>query len=200
MKINKKGFTLIELLVVILIIGILSAIAVPQYQKSVRKAKFAGIDTVVDAGKKNVASYTSANGWGPWDSWVVLMGDNAVGDIENIGTCDPRYLTCSTDVVDYDTVCFESSCTIDLYPKFLGPYSYFWLGNEGNGWYAVIEGGNSKAIKAMCEYASERKYPIMGGCDGGNDGCDASDAEIDECNARNSCGWSNAECDCVCLR
>ncbi|MCL2888686.1 MAG: prepilin-type N-terminal cleavage/methylation domain-containing protein, partial [Elusimicrobia bacterium] len=36
---KKKGFTLLEMLVVVLVIGILAAIAIPMYQKSVERSR-----------------------------------------------------------------------------------------------------------------------------------------------------------------
>ncbi|MBI4059892.1 MAG: prepilin-type N-terminal cleavage/methylation domain-containing protein [Elusimicrobia bacterium] len=54
---NRKGFTLIELLVVVLIIGILAAIAVPQYYKVVEKGRAAEALTTINAIKAGQEIY-----------------------------------------------------------------------------------------------------------------------------------------------
>ncbi len=59
---SRKGFTLIELLVVVLIIGILAAIAVPQYFKVVEKGKFAESMQWINGLKGAQERYLAKNG------------------------------------------------------------------------------------------------------------------------------------------
>ena len=64
---NQKGFTLIELLVVTAIIGLLSAIAVGNYQRSIRKAKEAVLRENLWTMRSQINMYFADKGRYPYD-------------------------------------------------------------------------------------------------------------------------------------
>ena len=59
---NKRAFTLIELLVVVLIIGVLTAVAVPQYKKAVQKSRYSTLMPLAQGLAQGNEIYFLANG------------------------------------------------------------------------------------------------------------------------------------------
>ncbi len=76
---QQKGFTLIELMIVIAIIGILAAVAVPQYGQYTKRAKFSEVVTQTAATKTAVTlCFQEEGGLG------TCNGDGAAGSYAGI--------------------------------------------------------------------------------------------------------------------
>lgn len=125
------GFTLIELLVVVLIIGILAAVAVPQYQKTVWKSRAAQLYTDAKALYEAQQAYHMAN-----NAYATTFDELAVEPSLN-GSCDGKLENYgnATDcrAGKYSMVFLSSGTIFAIFHQ--GPYYHGGFRARGNTFY-----------------------------------------------------------------
>ncbi len=128
----KFGFTLIELLVVVLIIGILAAIALPQYQKAVRKARLTEAKVILkNLTKAQDIHYLQGGTWpgGTLEEW------NGVLDVQ---------IPSSTNWSVYPDECIPgegtiAGCSNRARPLWESGYEIGYISRNYDGGYSLAE-------------------------------------------------------------
>jgi prepilin-type N-terminal cleavage/methylation domain-containing protein len=150
-----KAFTLIELLVVVLIIGILAAIALPQYQVSVLKSQvsstFPLLKSLADAQERHMLATGSPAS--TFDELDITLPGNCSGDTCQIGKNFLRLRPAKGDF----TIFLNSTAEDTTKPTTFIIYDAVLYNNvlARNGSIACIDRNNDK-LKKVCQSFSPR--------------------------------------------
>ncbi len=155
----KRGFTLIEHLVVVLIIGILAAVALPQYQKAVEKSRMTEAIVNLQTIAKAHQLYFLENGEyvGPSDMEKLAISIPGEEDSTwNAGRIKTAYFIYAPNTVSNDSLANVRRISSDSsQPKV---YYMYILQNDPNTIHCRVDSDSSASAiqKKLCEDLEEK--------------------------------------------
>ncbi len=147
------GFTLIELLVVVLIIGILAAIALPQYEKAVARSRLTEMFTISRSLRDAMGLYILENGIPTENAYFVDDGSGTVSSAIEIPCTAQPGVGCFSKYFYWGAFCDSRSCYMSITPI---PYNYLLqiYKTHGGEWKYECDAnfGNGKVGNSICKY------------------------------------------------
>ena len=157
----KQAFTLIELLVVVLIIGILAAVALPQYETAVEKARFAEAVSISGSLQRAIDVWLLENGTPSYGESIDFLGENPTGNLAIDISCNTNVGNeCIGKNFSYEAGCNQGLCWI-LVARYINgelaysvnwhkepPSSLSWTGDECD-YYPDVLAAGEKICKGL---------------------------------------------------
>lgn len=109
----KKGFTMVELMVVVVIMGVLASIALPNYKRSLDRARLAEATSIVGAIERAIDMYRLQNKAATAE---FLRTGGVRLDIDLTGSLTCNGSGCSSQFFTYAASCSAGACSIQVNP------------------------------------------------------------------------------------